>query len=78
MAELRINMGNCIHFQNATTFSIRYMDWMIKETSETELHLNNMSREDGLRFNRSWKSLTHSLKGRRKHQLQHCQSQTGH
>jgi hypothetical protein len=48
------------------------MDQMFKE--ELELHPSNMNREDGLWLSWSWKPLIHSLKGSRRHQLQHWQS----
>jgi hypothetical protein len=51
---------------------------MIREATEIELHPNNTSRKDGLHLSRSWKHLIHSLKGRRKHPIQHRQSRPGH
>jgi hypothetical protein len=43
----------------------RYMDQMIREGIEIELHLNKMSREGGLCLNWSWRTLIHSLKSHR-------------
>jgi hypothetical protein len=80
VAELSFNLDHHNQLQDTTILSTksRYMDRMIREANEIELHLNNMNREDGLRLSRSWKPLIHSLKGRRKHLIQHCQSQPGH
>jgi hypothetical protein len=80
VAKHSINLGHRIQLQDTTILSTkyRYMDWMIKDATEIELHLNNMNREDGLHLSRSWKPLIYSLKGRRKHRIQHCQSRTGH
>jgi hypothetical protein len=67
MAEHSISLGHCIQLQNSTM--CRYMDRMIMEAIEIELHPNNMNREDGLHLSQSWKPLIHSLKGHRKHPI---------
>jgi hypothetical protein len=50
LAEHIINLGHHIQLQDTTilcTESI-YIEWMIRETTETDLHLNSMNREGGL------------------------------
>jgi hypothetical protein len=68
MAKHSINLGHRIQLQNTTILSTksRYMDQMIRESIEIELHPSNMNREDGLHQSWLWKSLIHSLKGCRK------------
>jgi hypothetical protein len=80
MVEHSINLGHYIKLQDTTILSTkrRYTDWMIKEATDIELHLNNINREDGLHLSWSWKPLIHTLKGYRKHQLQYCQSLSSH
>jgi hypothetical protein len=45
MAKYSINLGHCIELQNTTILSTksRYMDWMIREAIEIELHPNNIT-----------------------------------
>jgi hypothetical protein len=80
VAKHGISLGHCIQLQNTTILSTksRYMDWMIREAIELELHPNNMNREDGLCLSWSRKPLIHSLKGCRKPPIQQCLSRCGH
>jgi hypothetical protein len=65
VAEHSISLDHCIQLQDTTIPSVksRYMDWMIREAIEIELHPNNINRDDGLCQSWSWKPLIHSLKG---------------
>jgi hypothetical protein len=55
VAEHSISRGHRIQLQNTNILSTqsRYMDRIIKEATEIELHPNNMNREDGLVLSRS-------------------------
>jgi hypothetical protein len=55
VAEHSLRLGRLIQVQHTRIISIksRYMDGMIREAIEIELHPNNMSMEDGLGLSRS-------------------------
>jgi hypothetical protein len=80
VAEYTITLDQCTQLQDTTIKSIksRYKDRIIREDTEIKLHPNNINREDGLRLSRSWTPLNHSLKGRRKRPMQHCESRSGY
>jgi DNA-binding IclR family transcriptional regulator len=59
MAEHSIDLGHRIPFHNTSILATktRYMDHIIREAIENELHPNNMNREVGFCLRMSWKPL---------------------
>jgi hypothetical protein len=80
VAEHSINLGHHIKLQDTTILSTKatYMDRMIREAIEIELHPNNVNRENGVHLSQARKPLMHTLKGRREHRVWHHQSPLGH
>jgi len=64
MAEHSINLGHHIQFHNTRILAtrIRCMEPIIRKATETELHSDNMNREEVFSLSKSWKLLLQTLK----------------
>jgi hypothetical protein len=64
VAEHSIDQGHRIHFHNSSILATktRYMDRIVREAIEIELHPYNINREGGFYLTKSWKPLIGSLK----------------
>jgi hypothetical protein len=64
VAEHGIDHGHRIQFHNSSILAMktRYMDRIVREATEIELHPYNINREGGFCLSKSWKPLIGSLK----------------
>jgi hypothetical protein len=68
VAQHSIHQEHRIQFNGTSILSTktRYMDCIIREAIEIELHPHNMNREEGFCLSKSWKPLICTLKYPRK------------
>jgi hypothetical protein len=79
VAEHSVDLEHYIKFHNTSVLvtKTQYMDRIVREAIEIELHRNSMNREVGFCLSKSWKLIIYSIKkpgtgSRRPHKSMHA------
>jgi hypothetical protein len=67
MAEHSTKLGHCIQSQDTSIMAMKSRCTQhIREATETELHTDNMSREEGFSLSKLWEPLLETMKDQNK------------